>query len=105
MGEFQSNRFSMHSVRQLSGGLPRGNSPQGPMAAHAAGPEPLQLLPEKIDMIRNNLVESHNVFAEENEERADWVEDCDDSPDEGFCREAADIVYFTGCVAAFYPVA
>ena len=61
--------------------------------------------PEKIDLIRKNLAESHNVFAEDNEERADWVEDCDDSPDGVFCKKSADIVYFTGCVAAFYPVA
>ena len=31
--------------------------------------------PKKMDMIRENLEESHNVFAEDNEERADWVED------------------------------
>jgi heterodisulfide reductase subunit D len=61
--------------------------------------------PEKIDLIRKNLDESRNVFAEDNGERADWVEDCDDCPDDGFCKETADIVYFTGCVAPFYPVA
>jgi heterodisulfide reductase subunit D len=61
--------------------------------------------PEKIDAISNNLAESHNVFAEDNEERAEWVEECDDSSGQGFCKEEADTVYFTGCVAAFYPVA
>ena len=29
--------------------------------------------PKKIDMIRENLEESRNVFAEDNEERAEWV--------------------------------
>jgi heterodisulfide reductase subunit D len=61
--------------------------------------------PEKIDTIRENLAESHNVFAEDNEERAEWVEDCDDAPEDGFCEETADTLYFTGCVASFYPVA
>jgi heterodisulfide reductase subunit D len=61
--------------------------------------------PEKIEAIRRNLAESHNVFAEDNEERAEWVEECEDPPDEGFCKDTADVVYFTGCVAAFYPVA
>jgi heterodisulfide reductase subunit D len=61
--------------------------------------------PEKIDMIRKNIAESHNVFAEDNEERAEWVEDCEDSTEEGFCKETAEVVYFTGCVAAFFPVA
>jgi len=61
--------------------------------------------PKKIDMIRDNLAEEHNVFAEDNEERADWVEDMDDPPDHGFIREQAEIVYFTGCTAAYFPLA
>ncbi len=61
--------------------------------------------PEKIDMIRTNVAESHNVFAEDNEERAEWVEECEDSTEEGLCKETAEVVYFTGCVAAFFPVA
>ena len=61
--------------------------------------------PKKIDMIRENLVEEHNVFAEDNEERAEWVEDMDDPPDHGYIKEQADIVYFTGCTAAYFPLA
>ena len=37
--------------------------------------------PNKIDRIRDNLQESHNVFDEDNEERADWVEDMKGAPD------------------------
>jgi heterodisulfide reductase subunit D len=61
--------------------------------------------PEKIDMIRDNLDESHNVFAEDNEERADWVEDMKDAPEEGLVKEGAQVVYFTGCVASYFPLA
>ena len=61
--------------------------------------------PKKIDMIRDNLNKSHNVFDEDNEERADWVEDMDEPPDHGYIKEAAELVYFTGCVAAYFPVA
>ena len=61
--------------------------------------------PKKIDMIRDNLNESHNVFDEDNEERADWVEDMDEPPDHGYIKETAELVYFTGCVAAYFPVA
>lgn len=61
--------------------------------------------PKKIDMIRENLAEDHNVFAENNEERADWVEDMEDPPDDGYIKEQADIVYFTGCTAAYFPLA
>lgn len=61
--------------------------------------------PKKIDMIRENLAEDRNVFAEDNEERAEWVDDMRDPPDDGYIREQADIVYFTGCTAAYFPVA
>lgn len=61
--------------------------------------------PKKIDMIRKNLEESRNVFDEDNEERADWVEDVRDAPDDGYIREHAEVVYFTGCTAAYFPVA
>jgi heterodisulfide reductase subunit D len=61
--------------------------------------------PKKINMIRANLEKSRNVFAEDNEERADWVEDMSDAPDHGFVKDRAEVVYFTGCVAAYFPLA
>ena len=61
--------------------------------------------PDKVEMIRDNLEESHNVFAEDNEERADWVEDMRDAPDHGYLKDQAEVVYFTGCVAAYFPLA
>jgi heterodisulfide reductase subunit D len=60
---------------------------------------------DKVEKIRDNLQESHNVFAEDNEERADWVEDVRDAPDHGFLKEKAEVVYFTGCVASYFPLA
>ena len=61
--------------------------------------------PGKIDMIRENLDESHNVFGEDNEERAEWVEDIPDAPDHRYIRDRAELVYFTGCVSSFFPLA
>jgi heterodisulfide reductase subunit D len=61
--------------------------------------------PKKIEMIRDNLEESRNVFAEDNEERADWVEDMRDAPEHGYLKGKAEIVYFTGCVASYFPLA
>ncbi len=63
------------------------------------------LYPKKIDMIRENLEESHNVFAEDNQERAEWVEDMRKVPDHGYLKDRAEVVYFTGCVAAYFPLA
>jgi len=56
-------------------------------------------------MIRENLEESRNVFAEDNEERADWVEDMRDVPEHGYIKDQSELVYFTGCVAAYFPLA
>jgi heterodisulfide reductase subunit D len=61
--------------------------------------------PRKIEMIRDNLLKSRNVFAEANEERADWVGDMRDAPEHGYIRDHAEVVYFTGCVAAYFPLA
>jgi len=61
--------------------------------------------PKPVDGILSNIKSSGNVFDEENDERADWVEDLRDAPDDGYLRERADVVYFAGCVASFFPLA
>ena len=61
--------------------------------------------PKKIEMIRGNLAESRNVFAEANDERAGWVGDMRSAPEHGYLKERAEVVYFTGCVAAYFPLA
>ena len=61
--------------------------------------------PKKVDMIRENLDESHNVFAEDNEERAEWVEDMRNAPEHGYIKDRAEVIYFTGCVASYFPLA
>ncbi len=64
-----------------------------------------KVFPKKINMIKSNLEESRNVFNEDNEERAEWVEDMDDPPDDLYVKDEAEVVYFTGCTAAYFPVA
>ena len=60
--------------------------------------------PGKVNLIKENVLNSHNVFNEDNEERAEWVEDLDDPPEHGHIKDSADIVYFTGCVSAYFPM-
>jgi heterodisulfide reductase subunit D len=61
--------------------------------------------PSKIDMIRANLAKSHNVFGEDNAERAEWVEDVRKPPADRYMRPRAEVVYVTGCVSAYFPLA
>jgi len=63
-----------------------------------------QASPRAVYKISENLAETHNVFAEDNEERADWVEDME-APPEDLIKDKAEWVYFTGCVAAYFPLA
>lgn len=65
----------------------------------------LNAFPDKVNMIRDNVLKSHNVFNEDNEERAEWVEDLDDPPEHGHIKDSAEIVYFTGCVSSYFPMA
>jgi heterodisulfide reductase subunit D len=61
--------------------------------------------PPKVNTIKDNVLKSHNVFNEDNSERAEWVSDLDDPPEHGHIKERADVVYFTGCVSAYFPMA
>lgn len=60
--------------------------------------------PAKTKAIRANLEGSHNVFDEDNDERADWIDNMRKAP-RNLVRKKADIVYFTGCVGAYFPLA
>ena len=61
--------------------------------------------PKKLNLIGDHLEEDHNVFGEDPEERAEWVEDLRHPPKDHYVRDQAEVVYFTGCVSAYYPVA
>jgi len=61
--------------------------------------------PSKIDTIRTNLAKSRNVFGEDNSERAEWVEDMRQPPADRYIRPRAAVVYITGCVSAYFPLA
>ena len=61
--------------------------------------------PAKIDMIRTNLAKSRNVFGEDPSERGEWVEDMRRPPEDRYLRPQAEVVYVTGCVSAYFPLA
>ena len=61
--------------------------------------------PPKIDMIRANLAKSRNVFGEDNAERGEWVADMRRPPADLYVRPRAEVVYITGCVSAYFPLA
>ena len=50
------------------------------------------------------LEKAHNISDEDNEERDEWSEDMRDVPREAYVKERAEIAYFVGCVASFFPM-
>ena len=61
------------------------------------------LAPEAYTAIADNLQKNRNISRFGNAGRLEWAEDLDDVPDCLDQREGTDIVYFVGCVSAFFP--
>ncbi|MFQ5857738.1 MAG: (Fe-S)-binding protein [Anaerolineae bacterium] len=55
--------------------------------------------------LREVEAREHNVFDLPNEERAEWVWFMPDTPDDGYLREQAEVLYYVGCVSSFSPAA
>jgi heterodisulfide reductase subunit D len=57
-----------------------------------------------VEPVVKSLLENHNISDEDNSERGDWRDDMADLPDHMYEKDRADIVYFVGCVASFFPM-
>jgi heterodisulfide reductase subunit D len=51
-----------------------------------------------------SLVAHHNISGEDNSERGEWRDFLKSLPDHMYQREKAEMVYFVGCVASFFPM-
>ncbi len=60
--------------------------------------------PEAAKRLKTNVLESYNVSGDENAERTEWLEFLDDVPDHQYQKERADVAFFVGCVASFFPL-
>jgi heterodisulfide reductase subunit D len=63
------------------------------------------LYPKIADRVARSLEEKHNISDEDNEERADWRELLKELPEAAFEKDRAEVIYFVGCVASFFPMA
>lgn len=59
--------------------------------------------PEAYNAMASNLKNKKNISSFANVTRLDWAEDLDEIPDNLDQEPAAEIVYFVGCVSAFFP--
>jgi heterodisulfide reductase subunit D len=60
--------------------------------------------PKAAERVKANLLEAHNISGDENEERVDWLEFLDELPDHRYQKEKAQVAYFVGCVASYFPL-
>ena len=60
--------------------------------------------PQSLDQLAETLSRVHNIIGEPGEDRAAWVQALSEPPKDMFQRERAKVVYFTGCVASYFPM-
>ena len=60
--------------------------------------------PQAMDQLAETLKRVHNIIGEPGEDRAAWVQGLGEPPQDMFQRERAKVVYFTGCVASYFPM-
>jgi heterodisulfide reductase subunit D len=63
------------------------------------------LYPKIADRVARFLEESHNISDEENAERGEWQELIKGLPEHALEKEHAEVIFFVGCVASFFPMA
>ncbi len=61
--------------------------------------------PPSMDRLAETLDKVHNIIGEPSEDRAMWVQALAEAPADMFQKEKAKVVYFTGCVASYFPMA
>jgi heterodisulfide reductase subunit D len=66
--------------------------------AHKRGLHPM------MERVVQSLVTNHNISDENNEERGEWREFLKNVPDHLYEKDRAEVVYFVGCVASFFPM-
>ena len=60
--------------------------------------------PPSMDRLAETLDKVHNIIGEPSEDRAAWVQALPEAPKDMFQKDKAKVVYFTGCVASYFPM-
>ncbi len=64
----------------------------------------LELHPELMNRLRETVTTHYNISGDPNENRLGWTANMARVPEGLDRRKGAEVVYFMGCVAAFYPM-
>ncbi|MEW6375225.1 MAG: (Fe-S)-binding protein [Thermodesulfobacteriota bacterium] len=76
---------------------------QGVLAGRACLAD-INQYPKIVDRVVESLENNFNISDEPNEDRSQWIDFLKDHPEHLYQKEKAQVVYFVGCVAAFFPL-
>jgi len=62
-------------------------------------------VPEGIGILRETVTTNYNISGDDNESRLIWAENLESKPEGIEAKKGAEVLYFVGCVSAFYPQA
>jgi heterodisulfide reductase subunit D len=62
-------------------------------------------VPEGIGVLRETVTTNYNISGDDNESRLIWAENLESKPESIDAEKGAEVLYFVGCVSAFYPQA
>jgi heterodisulfide reductase subunit D len=62
-------------------------------------------VPEGIGVLRDTVTTNYNISGDDNESRLIWAENLESKPEGMEAKKGAEVLYFVGCVSAFYPQA
>jgi heterodisulfide reductase subunit D len=77
-----------------------------PVSLHRSAPQVGEQLCaglQRLNRLSRTVAESHNVSGDENEGRTIWSQNLAHVPEGLVGRRGAELIYFVGCVGAFYP--
>jgi heterodisulfide reductase subunit D len=61
-------------------------------------------LDPNMEKVVQSIISDHNISLEDNEERGEWRELIKDLPEHMYQKDKAEVAYFVGCVASFFPM-
>jgi heterodisulfide reductase subunit D len=61
-------------------------------------------LDERGSRLVTSVLRSHNISREDNQERGEWREELKTLPGHRYEKDRAEVAYFVGCVASFFPM-
>ncbi len=60
--------------------------------------------PKAMDQVKSSLLDVHNILGKENIERAGWIESLGEIAERAYHKDKAQVAFFVGCVASFFPM-